>query len=365
MKGIHSALCIALLFFAACQQTDKQTGKQKDNKLKNQYRIEGNIINSDGETIILLDSAENIIQQAVITGNKFLMTGTPKFTTGFLLFQDNEKTPIFIDTLSYHIRTWDNNNKRVLVESKSSKQIAYNTYQRKLENIYRELFEAHKKNNKKDIEDLDEKSKALKEQFIKQNKNDFIGLFELNRQKREFSIEKTSELFEVLDEKLKNTCLGVDLGIEIDQNLSKIGKTVAKQKTKQPDGESESTPHKPKITKKPERIPAPTFSGLSPEGHLLDLTSIVSQNKVTMLDFWGSWCQPCRMQNPFWIRLYKKYHSQGFEIISIAEETEESRPFLDAAIQEDGMTWKHIVKLIYHKASARDIQEFLQEYFSK
>ncbi len=385
MKKIFFTLCIVSTLLFSCNYIENQKETKKEQP-KNQYSIQGNIPNSSGKTIVLLDSAENVIQQVEITNNKFLISGTPKVSTAFLRFQDGEKTPIFLDTLVYNVRVWDNNPNRLFVESKKHKQLEYNAYQQKIANFNRELLAAYNENNEGEIVRLRAERDTLKQKFIAQHKGELIGLFELNRQKNSLSFEKTAELFATFNENLKNTCIGVDLSAELEKNMAQSDKDNQKKET--PKKVAEAKPKQPVKPKEPERIPAPQFSGLSPEGHLMNLQTIISQNKIVMLDFWGSWCQPCRMQNPFWIRLYRKYKNKGFEILSIAEETEESRPFLETAIQEDKMTWKHIVdqnyeiaelygahslphavlisdkgKLIYHKASARDIQEFLQDYF--
>lgn len=67
------------------------------------------------------------------------------------------------------------------------------------------------------------------------------------------------------------------------------------------------------------------------------LSDYVSQNKVTMLDFWASWCTPCMGEIPYLKAAYEKYASKGFQIVSVSvdEETEDWKN----AIVEQGMTW--------------------------
>lgn len=61
------------------------------------------------------------------------------------------------------------------------------------------------------------------------------------------------------------------------------------------------------------------------------------RGKYVLLQFWGSWCGPCRRENPFLVNMYNKYHEKGFEILSIAMEGDR-RQWLNA-IEYDGMTW--------------------------
>jgi thiol-disulfide isomerase/thioredoxin len=71
------------------------------------------------------------------------------------------------------------------------------------------------------------------------------------------------------------------------------------------------------------------------------------KGKIVLLDFWGSWCGPCRGSHPHLKELYAKYKSKGFEIIAIAQETaktpEEQREKWLAAIEKDGINWIHIL----------------------
>ncbi len=63
-----------------------------------------------------------------------------------------------------------------------------------------------------------------------------------------------------------------------------------------------------------------------------------TQNTLTLIEFWGSWCGPCRRANPHLVELYKNYNSQGFEIVGFAIERRESR--MKSAMAADGILWK-------------------------
>ncbi|NQZ79000.1 MAG: TlpA family protein disulfide reductase [Ekhidna sp.] len=65
------------------------------------------------------------------------------------------------------------------------------------------------------------------------------------------------------------------------------------------------------------------------------------KGKWVLVDFWASWCRACRIENPKFARLYKKFNSSGFEIISISKDDSESN--WKKAINKDGVdSWTHI-----------------------
>lgn len=79
----------------------------------------------------------------------------------------------------------------------------------------------------------------------------------------------------------------------------------------------------------------------TPSGVPLTLSSL--KGNVVLVDFWASWCRPCRMENPNVVRMYNKYHGSGFEILGVSLDNDANR--WKQAIQADGLTWKHVSDL--------------------
>lgn len=86
---------------------------------------------------------------------------------------------------------------------------------------------------------------------------------------------------------------------------------------------------------------APTFSMEDINGKKLSLESL--RGKYVLLDFWGSWCIPCRKGNPHLIRVYEKYKKLGFEIIGIAADDKTPEAWRKA-VKEDKLPWLQILQ---------------------
>ena len=80
-------------------------------------------------------------------------------------------------------------------------------------------------------------------------------------------------------------------------------------------------------------------------GKPVDFASL--KGKYVLLDFWGSWCKPCRASHPHLKELYAKYKDKGFEIIGIAQELaatpEQRRKLWTGAIEQDGLSWLQVM----------------------
>ncbi|MDR3132820.1 MAG: AhpC/TSA family protein [Prevotellaceae bacterium] len=88
---------------------------------------------------------------------------------------------------------------------------------------------------------------------------------------------------------------------------------------------------------------APDFTQNTPDGTPLTFSTVYRQNKLTMVDFWASWCGPCRRFNPALVELYNQYHAKGFEIIGVSCD-EEKEEWLKA-IASDKLPWHHVSDL--------------------
>jgi peroxiredoxin len=88
---------------------------------------------------------------------------------------------------------------------------------------------------------------------------------------------------------------------------------------------------------------APDFSAPTPNGEMLSLNDI--KGKATIIDFWASWCRPCRVENPNVVKVYEKYHDKGLEIISVSLDKKGQKNRWLKAIEDDNLQWHHVSNL--------------------
>ena len=84
---------------------------------------------------------------------------------------------------------------------------------------------------------------------------------------------------------------------------------------------------------------APEIEMKDPDGKTRKLSDL--RGNVVMIDFWASWCRPCRMENPNVVKLYHKYHDKGFEIYSVS--LDKNHADWVRAIDADGLVWPNHV----------------------
>ncbi len=153
-------------------------------------------------------------------------------------------------------------------------------------------------------------------EFIAANPESFVSLFLLSRMFNFFTADNYAAAYNGLNDTYKQTKIAKDIAKKIEfLSPTAVGK------------------------------PAVNFIKNDKDGNEINLTAY--KGKTVLLDFWGSWCGPCRASHPHLKELYSKYNNKGFEIIAIAKETaktpaEQKEKWL-AAIVKDGIPWVHIL----------------------
>ncbi len=134
-----------------------------------------------------------------------------------------------------------------------------------------------------------------------------------------FKSQEIETIFNSLDASLKKT----KPGKKIKENLDTVKKQLSTKKTVSVG------------------LVAPDFKAPTPEGTLTSLKE--NLGKVTLLDFWASWCPPCRAENPNVVALYNEFHNKGLNIISVS--LDEQADKWKEAIAKDKLTWTQVSNL--------------------
>lgn len=88
---------------------------------------------------------------------------------------------------------------------------------------------------------------------------------------------------------------------------------------------------------------APLFAQGDVDGKLVKLTDF--KGKYVLVDFWASWCGPCRAENPNLVKAYAKYKEKGFEVLGVSLDQPSGKKAWIEAIQKDGLTWTNVSDL--------------------
>lgn len=325
MRTTTKFLFLIIIFLQACKPEPPTHVFQISGKLKN-YQQEKIILQFDEadsiKTLLIADKKNGTFSinsiDSLQIGQYFLKIGN-----------DSSRVPLFIDNTDIVVKLDKQNLSNSFTRGKSKYQQLYYNYRSGCYNAAN-LFNYQKS-------------------FVAENKNSILGAIALKEMlgETQWRLKQTLILYEELDSTIQNGNLGREINNYITLGLENIKKSnedkelqIEKNTRVKPvesDKKETKTTHVSKMTISKY---APYFYGNGLDGNEISAKEVFSKNKVTLIDFWASWCVPCRAQNPDFVQLYKKYHSKGFEILSVAEDKEDA-DWKNAIIQ-DNMTWQHV-----------------------
>lgn len=157
---------------------------------------------------------------------------------------------------------------------------------------------------------IDDKQK----EYIKSNPSSVISPFLLSRIYYEMEAD-------VLDEYLK----GLDSKLATDRNIVALTERVVK------------------LRSVAIGMPAPDFEMADQQGTPLKFSEVYKMNKYTLIDFWASWCGPCRRENPNVVAVFGNYKDKGFGVFGVSLDSSKDK-WLEA-IEKDQLTWPHVSDL--------------------
>lgn len=136
--------------------------------------------------------------------------------------------------------------------------------------------------------------------------------FYSNIEMRDASLRETRTMYAALGEGAKST----QYGRMIEERIARLAKT---------EGGAQ----------------APDFTLLDTQGNEVTMSEV--KGKIKIIDFWASWCGPCRLNNPALREMYEEFHPKGLEIIGVSLDT--NKAAWEKAIEKDGLTWINVSSL--------------------
>lgn len=168
----------------------------------------------------------------------------------------------------------------------------------------------------KEIEALQDKSVSVLKDAISQNITNAVGVHLLKQNFYYMDVEELDPLMPQIPATYDND----EAIIKIKANVEKMKATAVGQKFTD-------------------------FEMQTPEGKTVKLSDYVGKGKVVLVDFWASWCGPCRREMPNLVEAYKQYKDKNFEIVGIS--LDQNGDAWKAAIEQLNITWPQMSDLKY------------------
>jgi len=319
MKSILLSLLMVAFTAVSCQTSKKPEGG---------FILKGNIVGADGKTFVLV-KVENGrlagIDTATVVKGKVEFTGKLAYPQQLYLIEEGQQRPVMMFFGENSDMSFSG-----VVDSLSSAEITGSATNDLMKSYNKTMEKYHEQNQQlmaryqaaqaskdqkamdavvKDYEEMMDKQMAETGEFISKNPSSPVSLSLVQSNFMMGGYDKLNAQFSKLD-----TSLAVIPAYKEIYDYLKIAEKIQVGKT------------------------APDFTLLTPDGKEISLSSL--KGKYVLLDFWASWCQPCRRENPNVKAAYEKYKSKGFEVLSVSVDRD-----LNAwkkAIKDDGMIWLQV-----------------------
>ena len=277
---------IILILFSSCN--DKSSAE---------FSLKGKTRGIENGTMIYLDNADSqtidLIDSTKVENNSFVFN-----------------TELPNSPLHVVLRTNDDSHYRFLwLENKS---MTFDATQNDFENtiVTGSKVENLAQSLRKELENLSEENQRKKEiEFIKEHPNSIVSAETLSTYLTTFGKKETKELFDLFSEENKLSKYGkiISSYLEIKEQAEIGGQFI-------------------------------DFEMVDKNGELQKLSDL--KGKIIFLDFWASWCAPCRKENPNLVKTYEKFKPKGFEIFAVS--LDENKENWIKAIEKDKLNWYHV-----------------------
>jgi len=260
---------------------------QRQNK---KFEIVGKLSGFVDSTLIYLDDMDSTL----IINNQFHFTGSIKENVKYVLL----RTSNFINYMFFWLE-----NSTITFKAEKGKLKEAIIIGSKTQNEQNKLSDAIKTTG-------NEKEQSI--WFIRNHPNSIISANVLSVYASTWGKDSSAILYRNLSDKIKNTTYGKNILEFITLNKSvKVGDKYV------------------------------DFTELNTEGRSISLSDF--NGKVVLLEFWGSWCGPCRESNPELVKIYNEFKVVGFDILGVA--SDDKREAWIEAVNKDSLTWQNVSDL--------------------
>ncbi len=321
MKRLFLFAILAALGFASCKSSDKQLLT---------FTLNVSLSNFDGKQITVQKRTQDSwlgIDSAKVENGVAHLKGT--IENPEMLYVSFEgirgSIPFFAEASEITIKADLNDLRQAEINGSAihARYLAFNDkneeYDEQLYQHYQAIRAAEEAGNeelRQTAEEAFELAEKEKKQFlvdfIRTNNKDIVAQYILYRNSYQFDLDELESLVINFDEKVKSVYLD-----ELFNRLHVL-KSVAIG------------------------MPFVDFEQTDSTDSLIKLSDHVGA-KVLLIDFWASWCSPCRAENPNIVAIYNDYHDKGFDIFGVSFDTDRDKWM--QAIDDDKLSWTHVSDL--------------------